>query len=430
MNYYKRKNIPGPDNIFRRTMNNGITLLARENPYSKTATVLVSMPCGSYLDPMDKTGLADFAASCLNTGTRTHDFQQVSEMLECAGASLSVSCGPRAYTFAGTCLAEDLPMLLELMKEIMDEPAFPETQVEIHRQRLLSAFEMRRHDPECMADERFDLLLFGKDHPYGRPELASVEEINSISREDLLSFHRRYIGPDNVIISVAGGLPVGQLSEECEKHFGSWCKSQEKIITADHFPHVPAPDHAVSEHIEIPEKSESTLILGTMAPRRSDPDYGALLLGNSILGEFGMMGRIGKAVRQQNGLAYHAGSSLTPLTYGGCWTIEAGINPANIEQAADLIMRELKRFIASPVSREELEDVKSYFLGSLPLSIESNSGMAALMQTIEGYRLGLDYLLTLPERVEKVTPEIILETARKWLDPDKLIRVTAGTTVK
>ena len=168
--------------------------------------------------------------------------------------------------------------------------------------------------------------------------------------------------------------------------------------------------------------------MGTMGPSRISPDYIPAVLGNSILGEFGMMGRIGSVVREDNGLAYYASSSITALTYGGCWTIEAGVNPANTEKAIQLIQQELKRFTSQKVSAQELDDVKSYYLGSMPLSLESNSGTAAVMFTMENYRLGLDYLIRLPNLVKRITEEDILETARRWLDPDRLIRITAGTT--
>ena len=319
-------------------------------------------------------------------------------------------------------------MLLALLKEISDEPAFPEAQVETHRQRMLSAFEMHLHDPESMTDERFDELLFGKSHPYGRTDYSTIEEIMSITRQDLFDFQHRYMGPRDVIVTVSGGLPAGQLMDECEKQLGGWIKPQEIVDTASYFPTVSAPKSSFSEHIEIPEKSETSLIMGTIGPARSDPDYLDAVLGNSILGEFGMMGRIGRSVREDNGLAYYAGSSLTSLTYGGCWTLEAGVNPVNVESVADLILAELKRFTSEKVSDDELDDVKSFYLGSLPLSLESNSGAAGLLMNMETHHLGLDYLQRMPELAAAVSADSILETAGKWLDPEKLVRVTAGTS--
>ena len=421
------KNLPGPDTILRKEMPNGMTVLVRENPYSRTVVLNASMPCGSFLDPMDKTGLADFTAACLTSGTRTHNFLEISELLESAGASLNIGCGPRAFTFTGSCLSEDLPMLLGLLREVIDEPDFPSDHVELHRNRMLSSYELHLHDPESMVNERFDWLLFGST-AYGRSDYSTIEEINSITRDDLLNFHRRYVGPKGVILTISGGLPAEVMMEACEKQLGTWQKQQEDICVEAYFPQTPAPYHEISEHIEIPEKSETALIMGTMGPSRISPDYIPAVLGNSILGEFGMMGRIGSVVREDNGLAYYASSSITALTYGGCWTIEAGVNPANTEKAIQLIQQELKRFTSQKVSAQELDDVKSYYLGSMPISLESNSGTAAVMFTLENYRLGLDYLIRLPDLVKRITEEDILETARRWLDPDRLIRITAGTT--
>ena len=421
-------NVPGPENILRKRLSNGITVLVHEHSGTHTAVVNASMPCGAYLDPVGKTGLADFAANCLTYGTRSHDFSSISELLEGSGASIGVHCGPRAFTYSGACLTEDLPMLLGILKEISDEPAFPETQVETHRQRMLSAYEMHLHDPESMTDERFDELLFGKTHPYGRTDYSTIEEIMSITRQDLFDFQYRYMGPHDVIVTVSGGLPTGQMMDECEKQLGCWTKPQEKLNAASFFSAVSAPKSSRSEHIEIPEKSETSLIMGTVGPARGDPDYLDAVLGNSILGEFGMMGRIGRSVREENGLAYYAGSSLTSLTYGGCWTLEAGVNPANVESAAELILAELRRFTSEKVSNDELDDVKSFFVGSLPLSLESNSGVAGLLMNMETHHLGLDYLQRMPELVAAVSADSVLETARKWLDPERLIRVTAGTT--
>ena len=423
------KSLPGPDNIFRKVLPNGAVILVRENPYSQTAAVSGSMPCGAYLDPADKTGLTEFIAGCLTAGTESHDFRQINELLEGSGASLSVHSGPRALSFGGTCLAEDLVMLLELMKEVMDEPAFPQEHIEIFRQRALSAYELHLHDPESMTDERLDALLFG-DHPYGRKDFGSADVIRNMERQDLSSFHSRYFGPKGLILSIAGGVNAGEILDACEKIFGTWDKKQEAVDTASYFPEITAPEKALCEHVEIPDKSEMSLVIGTVGPARKDPDYTAATLGNSILGEFGMMGRIGKIVREENGLAYYASSSLHSLTYGGCWAVDAGVNPANAEKAAELIFSELRRFTSQKVTEEELEDVRSWYLGSLPLSLESNTGVASLLMTIETHQLGLDHLIRMPDRVGAVTAESILETAKRWLDPDRMVRVTAGTSVK
>ena len=139
------------------------------------------------------------------------------------------------------------------------------------------------------------------------------------------------------------------------------------------------------------------------------------------------MGRIGDVVREQAGLAYHASASLNAWIEGGSWEVSAGVNPANLDRAVTLIVSELKRFVTEPVTSEELEDSQSNFIGRLPLSMESNSGVANAILNLERFQLGLDYYRRYPQMVSEVTPPMILEAASQYIDPEKLAIVSAGT---
>jgi zinc protease len=139
-----------------------------------------------------------------------------------------------------------------------------------------------------------------------------------------------------------------------------------------------------------------------------------------------MMGRIGESVRNQAGLAYYAYSSLSSSIGPGPWTVAAGVAPQNLDQATDLIKTEIKRFISEPVSLDELADVQSNYLGKLPLSLESNRGVAGALINIERHQLGLDYFQRYESMIREITTDSILEASRAFLDPDKLAIATAG----
>jgi zinc protease len=139
-----------------------------------------------------------------------------------------------------------------------------------------------------------------------------------------------------------------------------------------------------------------------------------------------MMGRIGESVREKAGLAYYAYSQLSGGMGPGPWYISAGVDPANVEQAIDLIRSEIERFSNQAVSEEELADSQSNFIGRLPLSLESNSGMASALLNLERYDLGLDYYRNYPEMVRKVSIEDILASAHKYWEPDRLAVGIAG----
>ena len=183
---------------------------------------------------------------------------------------------------------------------------------------------------------------------------------------------------------------------------------------------------SVKEHISLSGKSQTDIVVGVLGLTRRSPDYMAASLGNSILGQFGMMGRIGDVVREQSGLAYYASSNLSAGVGPGTWEVSAGVNPANVEKALELIVAEIRLFIEQGVSPEELQDSQDNFVGRLPLTMESNAGVANSLLNIERHELGLDYYRHYEELVRAVTSEMVLETARKYLNPDRLAIATCG----
>jgi len=149
-------------------------------------------------------------------------------------------------------------------------------------------------------------------------------------------------------------------------------------------------------------------------------------LGNSVFGQFGMMGRIGDAVREKAGLAYYAYSSMSAGMGPGPWVVNAGVNPDDIEKATELIRAEIKRFVTERVEDDELADSKANFVGRLPLALESNEGVAGAILNLERYNLGMDYYLRYAERIDAVTSEDVLAAASTYLHPDKLAVAIAG----
>jgi zinc protease len=139
-----------------------------------------------------------------------------------------------------------------------------------------------------------------------------------------------------------------------------------------------------------------------------------------------MMGRIGDVVREQMGLAYYAYSSLEGGQGPGAWSVNAGVNPQNVERAIEAIRAEIARLIAEPVTEEELADNQAYFTGILPLQLESNEGLAGTILNIETYDLGLDYLLTVRDHIRALTREDLLAAARHYWKPDALVISVAG----
>lgn len=419
-----RQSLPGPDDISRIQLPNGIVILSRANVQSPSVVLSGYLGAGSVYDPPQKLGLAYFTALALMRGTERFTFSEIFDRLESAGASLGFGASVHNTSFGGRALSEDLPLLFEMLSETLRRPTFPELYVERLRAQILTGLAIRNQDTADMASLEFDRLVF-PGHPYGQPEDGYPETIRSISRADLVDYHHRHYGPQDMVITVVGAVTPEQVLEEATRTFGDWENPNPNSLPA--LPVITSPAETIRRHINIPGKFQTDLMIGSLGPCRNSPDYLPASLGNSVLGQFGMMGRIGEAVREKSGLAYYASTSLNAWILSGSWEVTAGVNPANVQRAVELIVSELQRFTREPVSLEELQDSQSNFVGRLPLALESNGGVANALLNLERFNLGLDYYLRYADLINSITPDMALETARRYLDPEKLIIVSAGT---
>ncbi len=417
------RSLPGPENITRMTLPNGITILTRSNFNSPSIYISGYLAAGSMFDPLDKLGLAYFTALSLMRGTQDLSFQEIYDELESAGAALGFGASVHNVNFGGRALAEDLPLLLKLITQTLTQPVFPAEQIERLRSQLLTSLAIRDQDTGDLADMAFDEILF-PDHPYGRPEDGFIETMQRITRTDLEAFHQAHYGPEGLVMVVVGAVEAQQCIDQIQAALGSWENPVQVPVPA--LPDIAALKVSTRRHISLPGKIQTDLILGTTGLKRISPDFMAASLGNSILGQFGMMGRIGDVVREKAGLAYHASASLSASLAGGAWEISAGVNPANLQKAIDLIISEVQRFIQEPVSLEELQDSQAYYVGRLPLSLESNPGVASALQNIERFQLGLDYYQRYAGLVQSVTAEMVQRVAQTYWDVDRLAIVSAG----
>jgi len=415
--------LPGSDDIHRTALPNGIVILARANFNSPSVVVSGYLHAGGLLDPDEKLGLADFVSSALMRGTQKRDFQKLYDELESVGASFGYNSGTHYANFGGRSLVEDLPLLLDVMADTLKNPTFPETQVEKLRAQMLTGLAIRAQDTSDMASLTFDQILYDG-HPYSRPDEGWPETVQAITLDDLAEVHRKFYGPRGMVISIVGAVEPEKAASEVERVLGGWQNEAQEDAPA--LPEFKPPTKTVKKHHSIPGKSQSDIVMGTHGPKRNDPEYMSASLGNNILGQFGLMGRIGDVVREQSGLAYYAYSNLSAGIGPGAWYVSAGINPSNVEKATNLITQELKRYVDEGVTPEELSDSQANFVGRLPLSMESNGGVAGALLNIERFDLGMDYYRQYPDLVKAVTVDEVRETARKYIDPNRLAIATAG----
>lgn len=423
---FSSSTLPGRQDITRHSFVNGATLLTRPNLTSPAVAIRGYLPIGALSDPKDQLGLASYTAASLMLGTRRNGFEQLNDRVESIGASLAFNGGAASTTFSGQCLSEDLPTLLNLILEILDQPIFPEQQVKRIKAQTLTMLDIQAQSTSDQADLAFDRLFYGS-HPFALPVEGTTETIQSISRTDLVEFHQGYYQPSGMVLAIVGGVEPNAAFDTVSKTIGGWQK--QALNKQRELPTYLALSKSQREHKTLKGKSQTDLIIGTQAPISMSQDYQIASVGNNILGVFGMMGRIGESVREKSGLAYYAQSMISSGIGPVPWQVVAGVNPANLDRSIQLIYQELETFTSTLVSQKELEDSITQMIGRMPMSLESNMAVAQVLLSMERYHLDLDYLHTLPSILRGVTAEEILRVAQKYWKLDQLVITSSGSAL-
>lgn len=229
MSKTKTNSLPGPEDIHREVLSNGIAILTRSNFNSPSVSISGYIQTGSLLDPDEKLGLADFATSALLRGTANHSFDSLYNELESVGASLGFDSGLHTTSFSGRALAEDLSLLLGLLSEAMRQPVFPADEVEKLRSQLLTGLAIRLQDTSDMADITFDEILY-EGHPYARSEDGNPDTIKAITCQELADYHRLGFGPRGMVISVVGAVEPQKAIDLVQRALGDWKNPEQREL--------------------------------------------------------------------------------------------------------------------------------------------------------------------------------------------------------
>jgi zinc protease len=415
--------LPSPETIHRTTLDNGITVLVYENPAVQSVVVSGALVVGSQHETPARSGLAALTIDALMRGTARRDSSALAAALEDIGADMGYSPGVHRVSVSGKALAEDFETLLDVLAETLIAPAFPEHEVERLRGETLTYLQLQQDDTRFRAGEAFYATLYPPGHPYHYNGRGTPETVASLTAADLRAFHREHFGAAGMILVVVGAVKPEAALDAVRARLEGWHGAAAGDVP---FPPAPTPRQTSRVFVPMTGKTQTDIVLGTIGPARAADDYLAAMLANSILGQFGMMGRIGQVVREDLGLAYYAYSQLEGGLGAAPWSIQAGVDPDDVELAIEKISDELRHITRDPVSEEDLADNKAYFTGHLPLQLESSEGVAGTLLRMEQFGLGLDYLVTYRDRLYRLTRDDVLRAARRYLDPDALVIAVAG----
>ncbi len=427
-NVKRQTSIPNSANIAQFELVNGIRIYAYENFASPAVIVSGYMHVGALDEPRipqgQPHGLAGFVADCLTRGTQRFSYEHIFEQTESIGANLSVGSGVFTTGYFTKSLAEDLPLLLDLLGDVIRHPAFPEAEVEKERAEWLTGLQERGNSTRSQCGLAFHELCYPPSHPYHFSSDGYLDTAKAISLDDVRNFHARNYSPDGTVFVVCGAVKATQARDLLAAHFGDWVATRPARAP---LPDAPKITGRPRKHVSMPGKSQSNLAFGFPGPSQLHPDWSACVMMNSILGQFGMYGRLGKSVRKEEGLVYYIGSRFEGGLGPAPWNIYAGTNPKTVDRVVDIALKEVRRMRDRKVKPVELDDVQSYSIGSLPLQMETNEGIAGQILNMVRYERGLDWMLNYEQRIRAVNVNDVQRVAQTWLDPENFVLATAGT---
>jgi zinc protease len=404
---------------------NGLHVMVLEDRRAPQVTIQLSMRgAGGYYDPADHAGLAQFTAANMREGTSTRSTTEIAEQLDRLSATLTASAGMSSEdaTIAAAALTEHVDTVLDLMTDVLLNPAFPEQEFARYKTQTRAQLTQQRTSPNFLVAERFSVVIAG-DHPDGRvaPTIAALDKT---TRNDLVAFHRARYVPDHAVLAIAGDISMGEAMKKVQAKFGAWKKTGSPVPTVSDPAAVSKPGVYL---VERPNSVQTSLLVGVQAIKRTDPDYFALSVLNKVIGG-GPTGRLFRNLREAKGYTYGAGSQIDAPRFRGTWLATTDVRTEVTEPALTDLLEELRQAREVPVPAKEFADAKRSMIAAFALTLESPA--ALLNNAITRYRFNLpaDYWDRYPERINAITVAEAQSMAKKYLDPSRLQIVAVGNS--
>ena len=404
----------------REVLPNGIRLLVAERPAIPIVVVRVSLRAGSVFDPADGEGLANLTADLLTRGTAKRTGPELDRAIEFVGGSLEADAGRDTTTVSVAVLKKDLDLGLDLLAEVLLQPAFPEDELKRKATDIQAAIRRSEENPENVAGRALAPMLY-PGHPYSRRTSGTIESVGRLTREQVLRFHRERYRPDAAAIAVVGDVAEAEIRAALLRRLGGWTPPPSSIPAITMAPAAPP----VGTRTVSRELTQATVYLGRPGIRQDHPDYFPLVVANYILGG-GSASRLYTRVREERGLAYAVYSSLLPGRYGASYIVSLQTRIDAVAEAAQLVKEEMARMGREAVQPRELDLAKAYLIGSFPLRLDTSGKVAGLLIGIEENGLGLDYPDRFKAQVAKVTAADVQRVAARYMDPVTFSSVTVG----
>jgi len=412
-----------PD-VERATLANGMKVTYAQRTAVPATYVTMSFDAGSAADPADKRGLSELAMELFDEGTASLSSQELAEASERLGVSISAGSSDDRSSFTLSALTANLAPSLDLMRQIMREPAFNPADLERVRTQTVTGIRQAMKSPQGIAGRTLAPELFGADSPYGG--ISTIDSVTAITRDDLIAFKDSWIRPDNGEVFVISDRPLTEIVTAMNEAFGNWTAADapkgEKQFAAT------APAEGDRIILVNRPNSPQSFIYGAQvtALDAGDPEFVAFNSANNSLGG-NFLARLNMNLRETKGWSYGVRGASQARENAVIYSISAPVQADRTGDSIAELMRETKEFLSTKgVTEEEITRIIAAEIGELPGRYETSGAVLGAMQSNALYGRPDDYQEKLVDKFSSLTRDSLDAAARGAIDPDKFVWVVVG----
>ncbi len=412
--------------VTRRVLANGLTVIVAPNAGTGSVALAAKVKAGSYFGTKEKSLVPELTAYMLTRGTKKLDKTQLGEMLEEMGVNLRFGCDNFAVSTGSTVVAEDFGVYLSLVADALRNPVFPADELAKAKREFVGFIRRNSSDTGSQAENKLSQVLYGADSVYfDKPFAELLKELEAITVDDLVAFHKDHYGPKGTIVTIAGDIDVDAAFKHIDMTFTSWTGAEPKAIDLDSV----APSAAQLVTVPMADKANVDIVIGLAAEvKRSSPDFLAARIANAALGQDTLASRLGIVVREKHGLTYGINSAFKDPSFGGApWTITLSVNPENVDKALELTRGVVEEYVTNGISDKELADEVGRAYGGFVVNLRTSLGLANVLTQFEFLGLGVADLDRYQSDLASLTKDQVNAAIRKYFRLDQAVTVLAGT---